>query len=644
MSASLEASLRLDIAQFQAQLAKSRAEAKKFKDQLQSGGGFGKAFAGASSAVAGIAGAAGLGMLVRRGMEFNQTIGDSEIAIAQVLRQFKGLGNEAAKKEAAKAMQAMVDLEPESAATLTGLVDGFLATLGSSQAVGIDVAQNIELVGKFANALANAKIPAEQLSQEMRSILTGNIGSDSTLAKTLNISNGDIEKAREAGKLSEFLINKIGILGAAGDSAGVALSTMNSSIDKAAGLLTKGLFGEGIEGAKEFSAFLEQNSDLFRDLGEGIGFATKESVQLLSQLNDIRIALTEVAGEGIGSLLGYGEVTQTRGQAYNKQAQEQSTAEEMLAKKGKAINWGDSWAGPPSHLKNMDTPAGAAVTAGGAPDKKALLEAQKEINRLQEQEAALAQKRFDDYLSILPPNLQLIEIKREMLRLEQDKAALIGPGLDEDRIKLETELLNLGKQRRDAERDLVAEKDRAAEIAKAEAEQATQQGDALAAFQAEMDLINAKIAGNKELVAELQRQAEIQQIVNQLMDQAGLSEADALTKAQQMVDAKRALESQATQDTSGKIKGYSRERQGGADEARQRAEDRVNAARNKRDQAVDDAFGGLTPKDQAQQNPLAPQAQRNAAAQDQGRGNTDNTAQLGQQILAVIQQMLTAVQ
>lgn len=641
MSASLEASLRLDIAQFQAQLAKSRAEAKKFKDQLQSGGGFGKSFSGASNAVAGIAGAAGLGLLVRRGMEFNQTIGDSEIAISQVLRQFKGLGTEAAKQEAAKAMQAMVDLEPESAATLTGLVDGFLATLGSSQAVGIDVAQNIELVGKFANALANAKIPAEQLSQEMRSILTGNIGADSTLAKTLNISNADVEKAREAGKLYEFLVNKIGILGEAGDSAGVALSTMNSSIDKAAGLLTKGLFGEGIEGAKEFSAFLEQNADLFRDLGEGIGFATKESIQLLGQLNDIRIALTEVAGEGIGTLMGYGGVTQSRGQAYNKQAQEQSTAEAMQAKFGNAKQFD---AKGQVIVPGAKTDQPKTTESAAAPDKKALLEAQKEINRLQEQEAALADKRFQDYLSILPPNLQLIEIKREMLRLEQDKATLIGPGLDEDRIKLETDLLNLGKARRDAERDLVTEKDRAAEIAKAEAEQATQQGDALAAFQAEMDLINAKIAGNKELVAELQRQAEIQQIVNQLMDQAGLSEADALTKAQQMVDAKKALEDQAAPDSSSKIKGYSRERQGGADEARQRAEDRMNAARGKREQAVDDAFGGLTPKDQAQQNPLAPQAQRNAAAQEQGRGSTDNTAQLGQQILAVIQQMLTAVQ
>lgn len=641
MSASLEASLRLDIAQFQAQLAKSRAEAKKFKDQLQSGGGFGKSFSGAGSAIAGIAGAAGLGMLVRRGMEFNQTIGDSEIAITQVLRQFKGLGTEAAKQEAAKAMQAMVDLEPESAATLTGLVDGFLATLGSSQAVGIDVAQNIELVGKFANALANAKIPAEQLSQEMRSILTGNIGADSTLAKTLNISNADIEKAREAGKLYEFLVNKIGVLGEAGDSAGVALSTMNSSIDKAAGLLTKGLFGEGIEGAKEFSAFLEQNADLFRDLGEGIGFATKESIQLLSQLNDIRIALTEVAGEGIGTLLGYGEVTQSRGQAYNKQAQEQSTAEAMQAKFGNAKQF-DAKGRVIEPGAKTDQPKTTESTASY--DKKDLLAAQKEINSLQEQEAALADKRFADYLSILPPNLQLIEIKREMLRLEQDKAALIGPGLDEDRIKLETDLLNLGKARRDAERDLVAEKDRAAEIAKADAEQATQQGDALAAFQAEMDLINAKIAGNKELVAELQRQAEIQQIVNQLMDQAGLSEADALTKAQQMVDAKKALEGQATQDTSGKIKGYSRERQGGADEARQRAEDRVNAARGRRDQAVEDAFGGLTPKDQAQQNPLAAQAQRNAAAQDPARGGAENSTQIAQQILGVIQQMLPLMQ
>lgn len=650
MSASLEASLRLDIAQFQAQLAKSRAEAKKFKDQLQSGGGFGKSFSGASSAIAGIAGAAGLGMLVRRGMEFNQIIGDSEIAISQVLRQFKGLSTEAAKQEAAKAMQAMVDLEPESAATLTGLVDGFLATLGSSQAVGIDVAQNIELVGKFANALANAKIPAEQLSQEMRSILTGNIGADSTLAKTLNISNADIEKAREAGKLYEFLVNKIGILGEAGDTAGVAFSTLNSALDKAAGALTKGLFEESVNGAKSLAVVLGENADTFEMMGQG-------AATLVSWL----VKAAEV-GKGIGQTLGgiafamNGDGKDTvdpklmanlRKRGMNAEAN--SIQDGMVgdrgtfAYKGMAMDQVEREANRNAGAASRGAATGAAVTGSGAPDKKALLEAQKEINRLQEQEAALADKRFQDYLSILPPNLQLIEIKREMLRLEQDKAALIGPGLDEERIKLETDLLNLGKARRDAERDLVAEKDRAAEKDKEANEKAGQQAYALALFEQEMEIINAKIAGNKELTAELQRHAAIQELMNQLLESTNLSEQEAVEKATQMVDLKKDLESQ-TSKKDDKIKGYSRERQGGADEARQRAEDRVNAARDKRDQAVEDAFGGLTPKDQAQQNPLAAQAQRNAAAQDPARGGAENSTQIAQQILGVIQQMLPLMQ
>ena len=38
-----------------------------------------------------VGGALGMGMMVRRGFEFNQTVKDSEIAIANVLAQFQGL-------------------------------------------------------------------------------------------------------------------------------------------------------------------------------------------------------------------------------------------------------------------------------------------------------------------------------------------------------------------------------------------------------------------------------------------------------------------------------------------------------------------------------------------------------------------------
>jgi len=641
MAANLEASLRLDIAQYQQQLAKAKGEAKKLRADLQSQGGFGKAFSGLGGQIAGIAGAAGFGLLVKRGLEFNQTIGDSETAIAQVLRQFKGLSTEAAKGEAAAAMQAMVDLEPSTAASLTGLVDGFLATLGSSQAVGIDVAQNIDLVGKFANAMANAKIPAEQLAQEMRSIVSGNIGADSTLAKVLSISNADIEKARQAGTLYDFLVGKIGTLGEAGDTAGVAFSTLSSAMDKAAGLLTEGLFAEGVQGAKEMAAFLEQNADLFRDLGQGIAFATKESIKLLAELNNIRNSLTQGVGEGIGKLLGLdptgGIVAQT-----NKEAEDQAAATDAAARFGPAKQFDAD--GKEIVKKDATTPEKKPGTPGtSAPDAKALLEAHREINRLQEQEAALNQKRFDDYLSILPPNLQLIEIKREQMRLEVEAAALTGPGFDEQRLQIATELLDLAKQARTADADIADEKKRAADEAaddlKDAQEKAALQADAIAAFDAEMALINAKLTGNKELTAELERQAAIEQEKNRLIA-AGVTEADAADKAAQIVDARQSLMDKPT-GPDGKIKGYSQSRQGGADEARQRAEDRVTASRARRDSTVTDAFGTLRPTGAAAAgtNPLAAAAQKNAAAE--GATPQDSNAAAAQIVTQMLPQIVS---
>jgi hypothetical protein len=641
MSANLEASLRLDIAQYQQQLAKAKGEAKKLRTDLQSQGGFGKAFTGLGGQIAGIAGAAGFGLLVKRGLEFNQTIGDSETAIAQVLRQFKGLSTEAAKGEAAAAMQAMVDLEPSTAASLTGLVDGFLATLGSSQAVGIDVAQNIDLVGKFANAMANAKIPAEQLAQEMRSIVSGNIGADSTLAKVLSISNADIEKARQAGTLYDFLVGKIGTLGEAGDTAGVAFSTLSSAMDKAAGLLTEGLFAEGVQGAKEMATFLEQNADLFRDLGQGIAFATKESIKLLAELNNIRNSLTQGTGEGIGKLLGLdptgGTVAKT-----NKEASDQAAAADAAARFGPAKQFDAD--GKEIVKKDATTPEKKPGTPGtSAPDAKALIEAHREIARLQQQEASLNQKRFDDYLSILPPNLKLIEIKREVLRLENEMDTVASSSIGEGKIRIQTELLDLAKQTRTAEADIADEKKRAADEAaddlKEAQEKAALQADAIAAFDAEMALINAKLTGNKELTAELERQAAIEQEKNRLIA-AGVTEADAADKAAQIVDARQSLMDKPT-GTDGKIKGYSRERQGGADEARQRAEDRVKQSRSRREAAVTDAFGTVRPSgtDAAGKNPLAAAAQKNAAAE--GATPQDTNAAAAQIVTQMLPQIVS---
>lgn len=220
--------------------------------------------------------------ILERGVAFDKNLGDSEIGIANVLAKFQNLDAAAAKQEAAKAIAKIIELEPKSAATLQGLTQGFLATVAPAQAAGVSVEQNIDLVGKFANALANANIPAEQLSQELRAIFTGNITPDAALAKILNINNDDIEKAKQAGQLYDFLNKQLGSLGEAGDTAGVAFSTLESAIDKAAGELAKPLFKLLVQGAKDLAVALEDPAiiESIQQVGLSVGKLANTGLEL----------------------------------------------------------------------------------------------------------------------------------------------------------------------------------------------------------------------------------------------------------------------------------------------------------------------------------------------------------------------------
>lgn len=245
-----------------------------------------KSCLGLGSVLAGIGAGAFAASFLKRGLDFNQTMRDSESAVAKVLAQFQGLNDTAAKNEAAKAMRQLIALEPKAAGSLTTLVDGFMATLGASQSAGLSVQQNIDLVGKFANAMDSAKIPTEQLSQEMRSILTANIGADSTLAGMLGLTNEMIEQARKAGNLYDFLSLKLGKMSEAGDTASVAFSSLESAIDKAAGALTAELFTHVVDASKNLTATVDDNTTAFESLGRAIGTAAKELVKFTAFLGE----------------------------------------------------------------------------------------------------------------------------------------------------------------------------------------------------------------------------------------------------------------------------------------------------------------------------------------------------------------------
>ncbi|CAN5350774.1 hypothetical protein BH09VER1_BH09VER1_28320 [soil metagenome] len=215
---------------------------------------------------------------ISKGVEFNAKMQNADVGIQNVLSRFMDLDAVAAKREAAAAMQQIVDLEPKAAGGLSDLVQGFMATVASAQGVGITVSQNIDLVGRFANALQNANLPIEQLGQEMRSILSGNITADSSIAKILNISNADIAKAREAGNLYQYLVGTIGKLGEAGDSEAVRLSTFNSALEKALGRITKPVFDVFMDGLLEMTDAINKGNPSLDRMGEQIAALVKEGI------------------------------------------------------------------------------------------------------------------------------------------------------------------------------------------------------------------------------------------------------------------------------------------------------------------------------------------------------------------------------
>lgn len=276
------------------------------------------------------------GGMIKRGLDFNKNMNDSEAAIAKVIAQFQGLNDEAAKGEASKAMAQLVELEPKAAGSLSTLVDGFLSTLASSQAAGLSVQQNIDLVGRFANAMANANIPTEQLGQEMRSIITANIGADSSLARILGITNEMITQAREAGNVYGFLTTKIGKLGEAGDTAAVAFSSLDSAIDKAAGKLTAPLFDRVLAGAKDFTVVVEDMSPQIERLGEGLGTLIDWGKELTIVFTDFGTALGMTVGVYADMLTNgtsYAEALENAENALTEAINDRARAQDEAAKK-----------------------------------------------------------------------------------------------------------------------------------------------------------------------------------------------------------------------------------------------------------------------------------------------------------------------
>ncbi len=213
-------------------------------------------------AVGALAGGAGFTALVTAGLKFNSTIENARLGIAAVQKQFdperfKTFADAIAIS--GQAIDLLKDKAKTSPATFEQLVEGFQAVTGPATAAGIAMKDQVDLVVLMSQALAGLGIRSEQLIQESRALITGNINADAAAAKILGITAEDIKNAKEAGTLFEFLTGKLKAFEEAGRLGATSWSTLWSNLQdgltQAAGTATLPLFEVIKEGLGELTAF-----------------------------------------------------------------------------------------------------------------------------------------------------------------------------------------------------------------------------------------------------------------------------------------------------------------------------------------------------------------------------------------------------
>lgn len=268
-----------------------RKEAMSMDNMLATGAGIGGGIALFNTAVQALK--RSLMDTLDVGVNFNQNLQGAAIGIAAVLRQFDDAGKFKTFGAAMTASADAIDLLKEKAlvspASFQELVQAFQGTVGAMMAAGIPLQRQVDLIVNMSQALSGLGIRSEQILQETRALITGNINADAAAAKILGISAADIAGAKEQGQLYEFLAGKIAAFAEAADVASGTLQQLKSN------------FGDAFEqqAAKQTEALTAAMAELYGQLGEFVG--TDDFGAFLKLLAD---GATKLTGD-LTSLVGW---------------------------------------------------------------------------------------------------------------------------------------------------------------------------------------------------------------------------------------------------------------------------------------------------------------------------------------------------
>lgn len=178
--------------------------------------------------------------------------------------------------------------------TFQELAQGFLQATGPGLAAGLTLDQ----VRKTTVALSQVIIPltghVEQLGQELRGLLSGDITRNTQIAKVLGITREDILTATRLGTLAEFLDQKLKIAAASGKLMARTFEAARTNL-REAGNLIAATVSEGL--------FTRLRDKINQTLPQLFDTSTARLNQNFSGISDTLIRIFNTAGDLFGKLV-----------------------------------------------------------------------------------------------------------------------------------------------------------------------------------------------------------------------------------------------------------------------------------------------------------------------------------------------------
>lgn len=278
--------------------------------------------AGAYAVLAGAAGIASvgyaLGNATKTGVAFNAELEQARIGIASILRATNP-GAFKSFNESFTVATAMVEKlkkqAMESPATFKELVAGFQSIVGAATAAGVPLKKQTDLIIVMSQALSALGIRSDQLVQESRAILSGEIDKNAMAARMLGITKADIEAARQQNRVYEFLMEKLQAFTEASKVGATTLtvivSNLKDSFDQSMGEATKKLFDElkaaflaltAAIATPEAIGAMRDFHDLLATIVAGITRAIPEAISTISSV--VGVIIQEWKAGRIDELIG----------------------------------------------------------------------------------------------------------------------------------------------------------------------------------------------------------------------------------------------------------------------------------------------------------------------------------------------------